>query len=375
MKKKSLYIFAIFCLYLTSCKKNELPKDDSDNANPEFYFKCDVNGIPINIKAGVDKYYMYSMHSQDTNNVYVYRGDLKQKDCGTTCGYGISIQINDCKESPIGAPMKPDSSLYIGNYQFNDGFLAPLYYSAYFSPLLIGSGATYSWSYSDATSQSTQQGFKTYRTGTTQSAVLSVRQPSPLCSTTHTNSYLIGNGLQTNITAVRDPSLALLKYTFASNVTTSISSSYSYLWEFGDGATSTLSNPTHAYPSQGYYTAKLTLTDASNNVCVSYYQAPCFTYTVCNANYNAYFNEIPNTKALSAITVKVIDPNGVEYSSFQINQSTATKFEIISVENYKPNENGELTKKVKIKFNCSLVSGANTLNINNGEAVIAVSYK
>lgn len=35
----------------------------------------------------------------------------------------------------------------------------------------------------------------------------------------------------------------------------------SYHWDFGDGATSTLANPSHAYAAEGFYTATLTCTD------------------------------------------------------------------------------------------------------------------
>jgi|GEM_PF-997549 len=52
------------------------------------------------------------------------------------------------------------------------------------------------------------------------------------------------------------------------NVTFNSTSSYdpdgtlaAYLWEFGDGSTSTLPNPTHTYTSQGSYQAELTVTD------------------------------------------------------------------------------------------------------------------
>jgi len=37
-----------------------------------------------------------------------------------------------------------------------------------------------------------------------------------------------------------------------------------YLWDFGDGTTSTLANPTHVYTTAGSYTATLLVTDNSN---------------------------------------------------------------------------------------------------------------
>jgi gliding motility-associated-like protein len=48
----------------------------------------------------------------------------------------------------------------------------------------------------------------------------------------------------------------------------------SYLWDFGDGNTSTLATPTHTYPVQGTYTVSLTITTSSG--CTD-------TYTVPNA--------------------------------------------------------------------------------------------
>jgi PKD repeat protein len=41
---------------------------------------------------------------------------------------------------------------------------------------------------------------------------------------------------------------------------------YSYLWEFGDGETSTDANPSHVYDSVGKYTVSLTVTDSNDKV-------------------------------------------------------------------------------------------------------------
>lgn len=51
----------------------------------------------------------------------------------------------------------------------------------------------------------------------------------------------------------------------------------SYLWDFGDGATSTLMNPVHNYPMDGTYTACLTVTDA----CGSDSTCQAVTITAC----------------------------------------------------------------------------------------------
>ncbi len=44
---------------------------------------------------------------------------------------------------------------------------------------------------------------------------------------------------------------------------------FTYLWNFGDGNTSTLENPTHIYPNQGPFTVTLTVTDSNGTDFIS----------------------------------------------------------------------------------------------------------
>ncbi len=48
------------------------------------------------------------------------------------------------------------------------------------------------------------------------------------------------------------------------NMSSALGVSPSYLWDFGDGSTSTQTNPTHLYPENGHYTVMLTVTDENN---------------------------------------------------------------------------------------------------------------
>jgi hypothetical protein len=95
----------------------------------------------------------------------------------------------------------------------------------------------------------------------------------------------------------------------------------------------------------------------------------------CDANFTAVFTPIPNKNALSKITLLAKDPSGKIHSSNEIQQMSDSKFQIVSVEDYKNNQDGHKTKKIKINFSCVLKDGTNTINIKNGEAVIAVAYK
>ena len=83
------------------------------------------------------------------------------------------------------------------------------------------------------------------------------------------------------------------------------------------------------------------------------------------------------TNLLSKVQITYVDGSGKVYSSnLQSQVGAGNTFNITSVEEYKANENGQATKKLKIKFDCKLYNGtSNFVTLTNGEAVIAVSYK
>lgn len=365
------YIFVITVILFASCKKNDLPPKNDTPEEPVFYIKGNVNGLPVAINAGVDNYYMYSSYYQDANNVYVYKGELKQQNCGASCGYGITLLINDYKVSPLNGPMQPDSGLYIGPYQFNDGTPEPVEYNGSFTPIITGASPTYTWNYSDGMILNSTSGSRVFTANKTYSVALTLNNAG--CIQTHTNEFRIGSPLQTNVSGLCNWTSSPTTYSFYA----APQSGVSFQWEFGDGQTSVLPNPIHTYTAGfGYYRARVKLHNSiTGDVCYSYYQVPVSQSPVCHANYNSYFTPVPNIKALSSITVLVTDPSGNVYSTQGINQPVNNKIEIVSVENYDDNQQGQHTKKVKIKFNCDVVSGGNQLQITNGEAVIAVAYK
>jgi len=90
---------------------------------------------------------------------------------------------------------------------------------------------------------------------------------------------------------------------------TSIKGSYdinSWLWNFGDGLTSTEQNPTHQYQSNGYYAVRLTITDA-------YSQSDTETksLTVINIRPTAFIDEINPNPVFTGTTV-IFKGHGVD---------------------------------------------------------------
>jgi PKD repeat protein len=103
---------------------------------------------------------------------------------------------------------------------------------------------------------------------------------------------------------------------------------YSYLWDFGDGTTSTDQNPKHAYYHHGNYTATFTVTDAEGNsssdtasVVVDYALPTVSIVKPTNALY------IANIKLLPTKTPFVIGK-----ISIKVEASQEDGFEIVQVE-------------------------------------------
>jgi len=365
MKTRLLYLLLLFGL-IYSCKKEKLPTNDDTDASPVFYLKGEVNGLPIKIEAGVNDYYMVSSHYYDKNNLYVYCGQLKQNNCSSNCGFALAFEINDTKFSALNTAMDANAALKSGNYKFNNRSIKT-FYDCRFTPNTTDNGTgDYVWTFSDDSTPQPYSPTKSVESGKNYRATFRITAPSGLSSEL-TQDYKIGNPLQANI--VSEPGAGLTR-NFSAQV--SGNPPFTYNWDFGDG-TSNAPAPTHSFSAQKNSIVTLTISDNDGNTCVAKYLVPQQGFP--DPNFTSIFTPKSNSQILSAINVRLTDPSGVTYAASDITQPAGSKFEIISVEDYLSNNQKEPTKKVKINFSCSFSSPNGPINITNGEAVIAVSYK
>lgn len=89
------------------------------------------------------------------------------------------------------------------------------------------------------------------------------------CADTAIRQVYVRPGITINFTADKPKGCTVpWPVQFSSSVAPAPVSNYSFLWNFGDGQTSTLSNPQHTYTTQGLFTVTLTVTDtAAPNGC------------------------------------------------------------------------------------------------------------
>lgn len=120
---------------------------------------------------------------------------------------------------------------------------------------------SWSWDFGDGTLASGQNVSHTYTTSGNYNVTL-VTVDANGCQDTEVKSAYIRVSSVASVSFTATPTTACnppLDVTFTPNINPA--GTYTYLWDFGDGNTSALSNPTHTYAAPGNYTVNLTVTD------------------------------------------------------------------------------------------------------------------
>lgn len=373
MKIFNTCIIALLLLACTSCRKKEYPESTKEGS-PVFNCNMMINGLPIKLEAGINDYYMYSSFQQDSNNVYGFIAGIKQTEC-TTCPNSLQIQINDFKISFPNANTQIDSALMPGNYNYLASTAAS-FYTAQFQSSYNKPAASYLWNFGDGTTSLLSNPNHIYKKAGRYNVSLTITGANSCQSSIYSfqNIGTINYKFRTLIDA--DSSAGnIINF---SSVNLQGTGPYQYLWNFGDGtAISTLANPSHAYQYNGSYPVTLRVIDANNDTAY----AKCNTVTQndissCATNYSvSTVSQSLNTLGLSNIVVKWTDANGVVYTSKDPLQPSNSYFTIVSVQDYQNNNSNERTKKLHVKFKCTVYNGSNSIQLDNADAFINIAYK
>jgi PKD repeat protein len=368
---RTILIVIISVALFNACKKKTLPEPEDGNT-PQFYFIGNVNGTNVSLQAGVNNYYMYSSYLQGTNNVYSFGGSLKPQNC-VSCYNSISIEINDHKISSYNGPSGIDSAFQSTFYPYINGSPSPVSYYVVFYPLFNNTAQSYKWDFGDGDTSGTPNPSHVFKHSGNYNVSLTIKDASS-CLNSVSNIQKIGLSDSYCRTTITVTSTSSLNATFTNS--TVGTPPYNFLWDLGDGNFSTMPTPTHTYATQGRYPVSCRVIDAANDTATANLNYITQSSSICATNYLVVGNYgMSNPNALSNITVKWTDGNGVEYSSNNVSQPSTSHFKIISASDYHTNELGQKTKKLHVKFNCVVYNGTNSMQINNGEAVVVVAYQ
>jgi PKD repeat protein len=116
---------------------------------------------------------------------------------------------------------------------------------------------TYSWDFGDGGSSTAENPTHIY--AAPGSYTVTLTSTNPLGSDVFTSMIFVASPAQAGF--VHNGPIYLWETAVFTNTSTG-SPPLSYLWDFGDGFTSTAENPTHQYTTAGIYTVTLTVTNA-----------------------------------------------------------------------------------------------------------------
>ncbi len=188
----------------------------------------------------------------------------------------------------------------------------------YFYDASTGTPTSWTWNFGDGTTSSLQNPVHTYSTQGNYTVSLSISSAN--CSDSYTQSITVGNG--------GNPSGCQAAYTFTANnlvasfTDVSTGSPTSWSWNFGDGGSSNLQNPSHTYSTAGSYVVGLTI---FGNNCQSYIDTTISVSGTTPTNYSVSGSIMANNTPLTAGTVSLFN-NSVVIATTSIDSNGGYSF-------------------------------------------------
>ncbi len=201
-------------------------------------------------------FYFYQLVQTDTNGYYsvVIPNYVN--------GIIISVFTDDCQgitQSLLGwsAPFVADFSLCTATSCIASFYFVPDSFPTgtfYFIDTSTGSPTAWMWDFGDGTTSTLQNPTHTYAQPGTYVVTLTITGPN--CSDTQSMTITFGSQSCVADFAYYPDSTSNMFYF----IDLSTGSPTAWMWDFGDGTTSTLQNPTHTYAQPGTYVVTLTIT-------------------------------------------------------------------------------------------------------------------
>jgi PKD repeat protein len=228
-----------------------------------IYPNSSTNIVNIVVNTANDGSYTYSTNMLSTTAT-VYLSTINMYGVPSTALYNVTMNPNTLTTNVNHIFYIDDDSipsnctaLYSYSVQYPDS--ATLYFTnqSYEPP----TGVNYSWSFGDGTSSNLENPVHTYAAYGYYHVCLTIYDT--ICQSTFCDYILVGNLPNTNtpcaahFTTSQNPQNPHI-YSFFD---TSVGTPNSWLWNFGDGTTSTSQNPIHTYATNGVFNVTLTISN------------------------------------------------------------------------------------------------------------------
>ncbi|MDC3305806.1 PKD domain-containing protein [Flavobacteriales bacterium] len=169
-----------------------------------------------------------------------------------------------------------------------------------FTDMSSGNANNWIWDFGDGTTGTGQMPVHTYAVPGTYLACLTIEEIDANGTVVCTDTYC--DSVWADTTGINPPpfcyadfsstQVAVSDSTFFTNLSSGVSNTTSYFWDFGDNSFSTDENPVHLYAQSGWYYVCLTIMDSTNN-CYNTYCDYINIQIASSGSCQAYFYSMP----------------------------------------------------------------------------------
>jgi PKD repeat protein len=383
LKQFRTYYYLLFSILLLGGCINDVELPEPKEGDVIFNVFATIDGEPLNLSAGKDERFMFTEVMTDTNNVLLFKGTIGNTGC-QYCNGSLDFEFTQEEDNP----QFPESLIAAGNSISYRNSIVPtniIGYGVDFEMDLQGIAPfTMVWGFGDNTmaTTTTTTTQHEYEVAGIYNVCVHVTDAtgckSDICRTISTDNSMncAINFTVHNYTGFQNA--------FYFNTYSSGFPPFSYDWNIVVDTIINLNfiqaSPTVLMNQIGIIPVTVFMTDA-HNCQASVAQTIDFNNpdAICLQQYEYQSNVLTETGLLqdyfSTLRVRYVDEDGVVFASDLGEQANYTMLNILNVEEFEVNNDGQPTKKITLEFACRLYDEAgNSKDLENGLATIAVAY-
>ena len=387
-------LFVTVAIITSSCERNILELPETSGNDPVFRLEMNLDNADIDVVAGIDDVYNHTDFDLDQDQVYTFEGLMSKTDCSRDCPNSYRFKFRNYETGTVA--VNPNQSLSAKSYNYKEESTAMQ--DAIEVHVNINTDAAepkYSWTIDGEKSiqqnntdilliniednQRLAMSLEVYdeATGLTSHSsreilfeqnlelvnsrieVIQIEGDSVLLKSTHTESADL-DPVPATVWAIEDLNGANPRVITDSNFEVSL--------RLGEGkSVNNITSFTGNIQSAGLNTVGIELKYDSVNDALIFHEVD-FRYAI--------EKRIAQGAALALQTFEfeLYDEAGVLYSSAKGEQAEDAYFEILQMEEYIENDNGQKTIQVTCRFSCQVFSDSGDAKmITDANAVIAVA--
>jgi PKD repeat protein len=221
-----------------------------------------------------------------------------------------------------------------------------------------GGSVTYNWNFGDGNSSTLTNPTHTYSTSGSYNPSLTVTD-SANCTANYSDSINVTITNPCNLTATFE-TIDNGNGNFSFTSTTNSAGGETYSWNFGDGNSSTLANPTHNYTNSGTYAPSLTVTDSVD--CTANYSDTVFAVVTNPCNLTMSFTSTDNSNGYFSFSSSISSSGGGEVYNWNFGDGNSSNLPN-PAHTYTNSGSYSPSLTVTDSANCT-VSYSDSLNVN-----------